>query len=127
VKHSEPAGTSAEYAQSGEARVIPWLRFLAAAQPGSRGPRKAGSMIDRMTWPQICHCHEYRGQWVAMDHCRYDENTMQPIEGDVVDSDSDLGDLCSRMREAGRSSCAIRFCDSEEATERPTEVHSAAR
>jgi len=59
--------------------------------------------------------------------------TMQPIEGDVVDTDDDLGSLCSRMREAGRSSCAIRFCDSDDAVEVPSsrlaggEVRAAAR
>ncbi len=38
---------------------------------------------------------------------------MQPVEGDVVDSDADLADLCGRLREGQRSSCAILFCEGE--------------
>ena len=62
-----------------------------------------------------------QGLWVALDNCRYDQVTRQPIEGDVVDSDEDLGDLCSRLRELGRSSCVICFCDHEPMVESRTE------
>jgi hypothetical protein len=48
-----------------------------------------------------------------MDHCRYDESSMQPVEGDLVDADGDLAELCARLREAHRGSCAIIFCDGE--------------
>ena len=34
-----------------------------------------------MTWPQIRQSEEYRGRWVALDNCRYDGRTAQPIEG----------------------------------------------
>jgi hypothetical protein len=50
---------------------------------------------------------------VALDNCRYDPATRQPIEGDVVDADSELSELCARMRETRRGSCAILFCDDE--------------
>jgi hypothetical protein len=70
-------------------------------------------MKDRMTWPQICRSRQYQGMWVALDNCRYDQSRMQPIEGDVVDSDEDIAALCGRLREAQRGSCAILFCDSE--------------
>ena len=70
-------------------------------------------MSERKTWPEICDEERYQGCWIALDHCRYDETTMQPMEGEVVDSDSDLSSLCSRMREAGLGSCAIHFCDRE--------------
>jgi len=50
---------------------------------------------------------------VALDNCRYDQVTRQPTEGDVVDSDRDLADLCRRMRESGRSSCSVLFCSGD--------------
>lgn len=53
----------------------------------------------------------YRGLWVALDNCRYNAKTGKPAEGDVVDADSELSRLCSRIRESGRCSCAILFCD----------------
>ena len=70
-------------------------------------------MASRVSWPQICRSVEFKGQWVALDNCRYDQSSMQPVEGDVVDSDSDLADLCGRLREGQRSSCAIVFCEGE--------------
>jgi len=66
-----------------------------------------------MTWPELCRSDKFRGLWVAIDNCRYDHETRQPIEGDVVDSDGDLSELCARMREAGRSACTILFCDGD--------------
>lgn len=70
-------------------------------------------MGERKTWPEICQTFEYQGLWVALDHCRYDQTTLQPIEGEVVDADEDLALLCTRMRSAGQCSCAIRFCDTD--------------
>jgi hypothetical protein len=67
----------------------------------------------RMTWPELCRSAQLKGMWVALDNCRYDQDSRQPIEGDVVDSDEDLSQLCARMRETGRGSCAILFCDDE--------------
>lgn len=64
----------------------------------------------RMTWPEIQTRSEFAGRWVALDHCKYDEKTAQPIEGDVVDSDEDLVELCSRMRTSDNRHCAILFC-----------------
>ena len=69
--------------------------------------------MKRMTWPQICTTQQFKGLWIALDNCRYDEDTLKPGEGDVVDSDEELSSLCSRMREGGRCSCAILFCDGE--------------
>ena len=70
-------------------------------------------MKTRMTWPDLLRSQDYKGLWVALDNCRYDKTTLQPIEGDVVDSDEELVELCSRLREAGRTSCAILFCEDE--------------
>jgi len=70
-------------------------------------------MTTRMTWPELCRSEQFKGLWVALDNCRYDQATRQPIEGDVVDADDQLSELCARMREAGRGSCAILFCDDE--------------
>ncbi len=69
--------------------------------------------MKRMTWPQICKTQQFKGLWIALDNCRYDEDTLKPTEGDVVDSDEELSALCGRMREGGRGSCAILFCDGE--------------
>lgn len=70
-------------------------------------------MATRLPWPEICRSEQYRGRWVALDNVRYDPATSQPIEGEVVDADEDLGDLCTRMREADRTSCAILHCEEE--------------
>ena len=70
-------------------------------------------MITRMTWPELCRSEQFKGLWVALDNCRYDQATRQPIEGDVVDSDPELAALCARMREAGRGSCAILYCEDD--------------
>lgn len=80
-------------------------------------------MASRMTWPQICQCDEYRGRWVALDNCRYDAKTAQPLEGSVVDADEDLVELCSRIQQNEARHCAILFCeesDGEPLSSRPT-------
>src|SRR5260221_8777228 len=79
-----------------------------------RGRREMTThMTNRVSWPQICRSAEFKGLWVALDNCRYDQSSMQPVEGDVVDTDPDLADLCGRLREAQRGSCAIVFCEGE--------------
>jgi len=50
-------------------------------------------MNSRLTWPQICRSDEFRGRWVALDECKYDARTAQPVEGSVVDADEDLAAL----------------------------------
>lgn len=50
---------------------------------------------------------------MALDQCRYDARTAQPVEGSVVDFDEDLVALCARMQESGSRHCAILFCDEE--------------
>ncbi len=71
----------------------------------------------RMTWPELCRSARFARQWVALDNCRYDPVTHQPIEGDVVEAHEDLAELCQHMREAGHSSCAILFCEPEQPIE----------
>lgn len=71
-------------------------------------------MGSRLTWPQICRCDEYRGRWVALDECKYDSRTAQPVEGSVVDADEDLVALCSRMQASDNRHCAILFCEEQE-------------
>ena len=68
-------------------------------------------MGSRLTWRQICRSEDFRGRWVALDNCRYDQSTASPMEGDVVDTDEDLAELCRRMREADKTHCAILFCE----------------
>lgn len=67
-------------------------------------------MASRMTWEAICRSDEFRGRWVALDECRYDEETGRATEGSVVDVDDDLVELCARIRESERKNCAILFC-----------------
>jgi hypothetical protein len=64
-------------------------------------------------WPEICRSEHYRGRWIALDNVRFDPVTSQPLEADVVDVDDDIADLCSRMRAADRTSCAIVHCQEE--------------
>jgi len=40
--------------------------------------------------------------------------TAQVIEGSIVDSDEDLVELCTRMRQADMQHCAIVFCSEDE-------------
>lgn len=68
------------------------------------------SLTSRLSWSEICSNRSFRGRWVALDDCRYDERTSQPAEGTVIDADDDLGALCNRMKQADRRSCAILFC-----------------
>ena len=70
-------------------------------------------MGQRMTWGEISQSESLRGRWVALDKCRYDRNASHPAEGDVVDADEDLAELCNRVREANRAHCAIVFCDED--------------
>ena len=71
-------------------------------------------MGSRQTWPQIKQSDAYRGLWVALDGCRYDTRTAQPLDGEVVDADEDLVALCSRMQADDSRHCAIVFCEADE-------------
>ena len=71
-------------------------------------------MGSRMTWPEIQQSEQYRGRWVALDNCRYDARTAQPVEGSVVDADEDLVELCTRIRQNESRYCAILFCGEPE-------------
>jgi len=66
-----------------------------------------------MTWSELCSSGDFRGLWVALDNCRYDRATHRPLEGDVVDADPELPELCARMREAGRCSCGIFLAEED--------------
>ncbi len=64
-----------------------------------------------MTWSELCASEEFRGRWVALDQCRYDEATAKPIGGTVVDVDDDVVELCNRVRDAHMRDCAILFIE----------------
>lgn len=66
-----------------------------------------------MSWDEMCQSEEYAGRWVALDRVRFDPATSQPLEGEVVDVDDDLAELCSRLRAADRTSCSILHCDAQ--------------
>ena len=73
-------------------------------------------MAEVMTWSELCESDEYRGRWVALDGCRYDEATARPIEGTVIDFDDDVVELCNRVRDAEVRDCAILFIDGTRAS-----------
>lgn len=73
--------------------------------------------MERLTWEDICRRVEFRGRWVALDGCRYDEGSGRAAEGSVVDVDDDLVELCTRIRESDRKNCAILFCGDDGAQE----------
>ena len=79
-------------------------------------------MAEVMTWSELCECDEFRGRWVALDGCRYDEATAKPIEGTVIDVDDDVVELCNRVRDAEVRDCAILFIEGARAS-----MMSAAR
>ena len=84
------------------------------------------TMSSRMTWRELCRSGRYKGLWVAIDNCLYDQSTRQPLEGDVVDSDPEFSDLLARMRESGRSSCTIVFCESDVFVEAESQLATEA-
>lgn len=71
----------------------------------------------RLRWPLDAHdAMEFRGCWIALDNCHYNGGHL-PVDGEVVDSDPDLAELCGRLHDASRSKCIVLFCDSEVPTE----------
>jgi len=68
--------------------------------------------MQRMSWDEICSTDDFRGRWVALDGCCYDEATGRATEGAVVDADIDLVELCERLRESEFKNCSILFCSS---------------
>ncbi|HJL17083.1 MAG TPA: hypothetical protein RMH99_15565 [Sandaracinaceae bacterium LLY-WYZ-13_1] len=72
-----------------------------------------------MNWDDICRHEDFRGRWVALDDCRYDEDSGRATEGSVVDVDDDLVELCTRIRESEHRNCAILFCGEDGAQEPP--------
>lgn len=78
------------------------------------------SSMEPMNWEDICRHEDFRGRWVALDECRYDEDSGRAMAGAVVDVDDDLVELCNRIRESERRNCAILFCGEDGAQEPPT-------
>lgn len=76
-------------------------------------------MGSRMSWPQIRQSDTYRGRWVALDNCRYDARTAEPVEGTIVDADDDLAELCTRIQQSDSRHCAIVFCEEADASPPP--------
>ena len=63
----------------------------------------------RMSWAELCADSRYRQRWVALDDVKYDGGS--PVDGEVVDADTDLAALCARVQTVENRSCAILFCD----------------
>ena len=66
-------------------------------------------MAQRMTWDEICSNPDCKGRWIALHGCSYDDRG-HAAEGDLVDIDADLAELCNRVRDSHRRNCAILFC-----------------
>jgi hypothetical protein len=69
--------------------------------------------MERLTWEEICCRDDCRGRWVALHGCQYDETTGRATEGELVDVDDDLAELCTRVRESRWRNCAILYCDED--------------
>ncbi len=63
----------------------------------------------RVQWAKLCKDSEYKGKWVALQSVTYDSGT--PVDGELVDSHEDVGELCAKIQLADRTACAILFCD----------------
>ncbi|MBK7397442.1 MAG: hypothetical protein IPJ34_14395 [Myxococcales bacterium] len=68
-------------------------------------------MNGQVSWVELCASNEYRGRWVALDDCHYDEGTAKPVVGTLVDADDDLVELCNRVRDADCHNCAILYVE----------------
>lgn len=68
------------------------------------------SMTERLSWQEMCRRDDLRGRWLALDQCSYDQTTGHAVEGEIVDSDDNLADLCQRISESPFKGCAILFC-----------------
>jgi hypothetical protein len=79
-------------------------------------------MGSRLPWSEIQSLAEYRGRWVALDGCVYDTQSEQPLEGEVVDADDDLMELCARVRDGDSRHCAILFCGNTPHSQRPRAI-----
>ena len=72
---------------------------------------------EQMRWqPSTRESSIFDGRWVALVNCRHD-GSHRPVEGDVVDSDKDLAELCGRLHEASQSKCIILYCESRHAAD----------
>lgn len=69
--------------------------------------------MQRMKWEEIIDSEDFKGRWVALDDCRYDEATGKATEGAVVDVDDDLVELCDRVRASQWKNCEILYCGEE--------------
>ncbi|MEM9193960.1 MAG: hypothetical protein AAGF12_32595 [Myxococcota bacterium] len=64
-----------------------------------------------MTWKEICDNEEFQGRWVALGDCTFDDETGEATEGEVVDVDENLVELCERLRAAEKGHCQILFAE----------------
>ena len=67
----------------------------------------------RVRWVDLCRHSDYRGRWVALQAVRYESGN--PVEGELVDSDDSLAELCARIQGTDHVACAILFCDEKSA------------
>lgn len=72
--------------------------------------RQTSNGIARPRWTEIRHMNEFRGSWVALSHCTFDDNG-NTIDGKLVDYDEELSVLCSRLRDNGWTDCELLHID----------------
>ena len=110
-------------ARGRQSQPLPLARRPQAEHELGRGKARAGSARSaRKAGHDVCRrprCAQRarlstraRAEQAGGGH-QDDQSTRQPVEGDVVDSDPDFSELCSRMRETGKTSCTILFCESD--------------
>jgi hypothetical protein len=90
-----------------------------------RRPRFFGNLVEAvqktspqaspalLTWDEICKHPEYRGRWLALSNCRYDD-AGETQSAAVVDADECLSTLCQRVRLSELRDCAIVRCDAKQ-------------
>ena len=69
------------------------------APPPISSRRRWSPMTARKSWDEICSSPQYRGRWVALNDCSYDAETGKAREGDIIDADDCLAELCARVRD----------------------------
>jgi hypothetical protein len=74
-----------------------------------RGLEDSDPETDPVAWKDICGDASWKGRWVALDGCTYND-AGEATAGLVVDYDDNLADLCARLSAERRKSCSVVFC-----------------
>ena len=112
VPHSL-GGTNTHPGPPAEARFFFGLGFGTPGEKVAQGHGQSERVtVTRMMWPDICPSDSTPGGGSLSTTCRYDPHGAAP-RGRCGRRGRGLGELCARMRESDRTSCAILFCDED--------------